>query len=167
MALTSKISPYDPQWPAMFETERDRLLPIFEAELVRIHHMGGTAVPGLSAKPEIDLLFEVWDHRNQKDRESSMRALGYIRGSDLAADHHFYRRDFAGIRTHKVHVCVTGHRQLQRMLRFRDLLRNDPTVRQQYQDRKLHLEATNREGIAEYLAKKAPFICMLMGSRPQ
>ncbi|MGF6174296.1 GrpB family protein [Ensifer sp. 4252] len=167
MALTSKISPYDPLWPAMFENEKARLLQIFKAELVGIHHVGSTAVPGLSAKPEIDLLVEVLDHRNQTGRDSSMRALGYVRGSNLSDGHHFYRRDIEGIRTHKVHICITGHWQIQRMLRFRDLLRNDPIVRQQYQDLKLHLEATNREGIAEYLAKKAPFIDMLIGSRPE
>lgn len=167
MGLTSKISPYDPRWPAMFQAEKHRLLRIFEAELVGIHHVGSTAVPALSAKPEIDVLVEVFDHRNQADRESAMHALGYVRGSDLSEGHHFYRRDIDGIRTHKVHICMTGHWQIQRMLRFRDLLRNDPIVRQQYQDLKLHLEVTNCEGIAEYLAKKAPFIDKLMGTRPQ
>jgi GrpB-like predicted nucleotidyltransferase (UPF0157 family) len=53
------------------------------------------------------------------------------------------------------------------MLRFRDLLRSDPAVRQQYQDLKLELEATNRDGIGEYLAKKAPYINALIGPPPE
>ncbi|MNF11857.1 dephospho-CoA kinase/protein folding accessory domain-containing protein [compost metagenome] len=68
-----------------------------------------------------------------------------------------------GVRTHKVHVCISGHPQIERMLRFRDLLRGDPALRQQYQDLKSQLEASNREGIGEYLAKKAPFIDAVMG----
>ena len=53
------------------------------------------------------------------------------------------------------------------MLRFRDLLRSDPIIRQEYQDLKLELEASNRDGIGEYLAKKALFIDALMRPRPE
>jgi GrpB-like predicted nucleotidyltransferase (UPF0157 family) len=166
MALTSKIAPYDSRWPARFFIEKERVAKSFGTELGDIHHVGSTAVPGLAAKPEIDLLVEVSEHRNQAARDASMRALGYVRGKDLSADHHFYRRDVDGVRTHKVHVCVSGHWQIERMLRFRDLLRDDPVVRQQYQDLKLQLEANNRQGIGEYLAQKAPFIDALMGPEP-
>jgi GrpB-like predicted nucleotidyltransferase (UPF0157 family) len=86
-----------------------------------------------------------------------------MRGSNLSEGHHFYRRDVDGVRTHKVHVCISGHPQIERMLRFRDLLRRDPVIRQQYQELKFQLEASNREGIGEYLAKKAPFIDALLG----
>lgn len=91
-----------------------------------------------------------------------MIRLGYVRGSDLSAEHQFYRRDVAGVRTHKVHVCVSGHWQIKRMLRFRDLLRDDEQLRRDYQQLKLHLEAINRNGIGEYLAAKAPFIDEVM-----
>ncbi|MBB1630569.1 GrpB family protein [Cupriavidus sp. UME77] len=166
MKLTSKISHYDSRWPALFLTEKERIAKGLGTELVGIYHVGSTAVPGLAAKPEIDLLVEVSAHRNEPARDSFMSALGYVRGSDLSAGHHFYRRDMDGVRTHKVHVCVSGHWQIERMLRFRDLLRSDPVVRQQYQDLKFELETSNRGGIAEYLAKKAPFIDALMGTRP-
>ncbi|WP_312808484.1 GrpB family protein [Agrobacterium cavarae] len=163
MALTSKIAPYDSRWRALFSAEKDRIAPSFGVELNGIHHVGSTAVPGLAAKPEIDLLVEVSEHRNETARDDSLRALGYVRGKDLSEGHHFYRRDADGVRTHKVHVCIEGHWQIERMLRFRDLLRNNPIVRQQYQDLKLRLEADNRDGIGEYLAQKAPFIDALMG----
>ncbi|MCY1527093.1 GrpB protein [compost metagenome] len=120
-------------------------------------------MPELAAKPEIDVLVVVAEHRNEPARNDFMRALGYVRGSDLSTGHHFYRRDVDGVRTHKVHVCISGHPQIERMLRFRDLLRGDPALRQQYQDLKSQLEASNREGIGEYLAKKAPFIDAVMG----
>jgi GrpB-like predicted nucleotidyltransferase (UPF0157 family) len=162
MTLTSKISPYDPQWPLLFTTEKRRIAEGFGAELIETHHVGSTAVPGLCAKPEIDILVVVSEHVNEAARGEFMHTLGYVRGTDLSTDHHFYRRDVDGVRTHKIHVCVAGHGQIARMLRFRDLLRESASIRQQYQDLKLRLEANNRGGIAEYLAYKAPYIDALM-----
>ena len=80
MALTSKITPYDNRWPALFSAEKDRVATSFSIELDKIHHVGSTAVPGLAAKPEIDLLVEVSEHLNEAARDGSMRALGYVRG---------------------------------------------------------------------------------------
>lgn len=167
MALTSKISDYDSRWPSMFLAEKRRIASSFGAEVAAIYHVGSTAVPGLSAKPEIDILVEVSEHRNETARDNSMRTLGYVRGKNLSEGHHFYRRDVDGVRTHKVHVCIVGHWQIERMLGFRNLLRDDPVRRQQYQGLKLQLEASNRDGIGEYLAKKAPFIDALMGPPPE
>jgi GrpB-like predicted nucleotidyltransferase (UPF0157 family)/ADP-ribose pyrophosphatase YjhB (NUDIX family) len=163
MALTSKISLYDSAWPGLFLSAKEQVAKAFGTELVAIHHVGSTAVPELAAKPEIDLLVEVAEHRNESSRDAVMRGLGYARGSDLSAGHHFYRRDVDGVRTHKAHVCITDHGQIDRMLRFRDLLRSDPVLRQRYQDLKLELEASNTDGIGEYLARKAPFISEVMG----
>ena len=162
MALTSEISPYNPQWPLLFTAENRRIVEGFGAELIGTHHIGSTAVPGLSGKPEIDILVVVSEHINEVARSEFMRTLGYVRGTDLSVGHHFYRRDVDGVRTYKIHVCVAGHGQIARMLRFRDLLREDSTIRKQYQDLKLRLEANNRGGIAEYLAHKAPYIDALM-----
>ncbi|NBF10070.1 GrpB family protein [Pseudomonas sp. Fl4BN1] len=167
MALTSKISLYDCQWPLGFLAEKDRIIKGFGGELVAIHHVGSTAVSGLAAKPEIDLLVVVSEHRGEAARNAFMSTLGYVRGSDLSVGHHFYRRDVDGVRTHKVHVCTGGHEQIGRMLRFRDLLRQDGDLRQQYQDLKLRLEASNRQGIGEYLAQKAPFIAAVLERHPQ
>ncbi|MCE4055504.1 GrpB family protein [Pseudomonas sp. Au-Pse12] len=165
MALTSKICAYDNHWPAAFSAEQGRIAQGFGAELVDIQHVGSTAVPGLAAKPEIDLLVVVVEHRDEAARNAFMATLGYVRGSNLSPGHHFYRRDVEGVRTHKVHVCLSGHEQVGRMLRFRDLLRQDSNIRQQYQALKLQLEASNRQGIGEYLAQKAPFIDALMSSQ--
>ncbi|QNH78590.1 GrpB family protein [Pseudomonas protegens] len=162
MALTSNICAYDKRWPAAFSAEQARIIQGFGAELMDIHHVGSTAVPGLAAKPEIDLLLVVVEHRDEAARNAFMATLGYVRGSNLSPGHHFYRRDVEGVRTHKVHVCSCGHGQIGRMLGFRDLLRQDSDLRQQYQDLKLGLEASNRGGIGEYLAQKAPFIDAVM-----
>lgn len=164
--LTSKISTYDSQWPQMFFAEKERIRGCFEDEIIEIHHVGSTAVPGLAAKPEIDLLIAVSGHENEPQRSACLYRLGYVRGKDLFAEHHFYRRDIDGVRTHKLHVCTDGHWQIERMLRFRDLLRADAALRQRYQTLKLELEASNSQGIGEYLARKRPFIDAILGPEP-
>ncbi|MGF6690584.1 GrpB-like predicted nucleotidyltransferase (UPF0157 family) [Metapseudomonas resinovorans] len=163
MALTSTITRYNENWPALFLAEQARIAEGFQAELLAIHHVGSTAVPGLAAKPEIDVLVVVSEHRDEPAKKTFMTTLGYVRGSNLSEGHHFYRRDVDEVRTHKVHVCINGHPQIARMLRFRELLRSDSVIRQQYQELKLQLEASNREGIGEYLAGKAPFIDEVVG----
>lgn len=164
MVLTSQIAEYDSRWPSMFIAERARLEGVFGSKAVDIHHVGSTAVPGLAAKPEIDLLVVVSDHGDEANVDQAMATLGYVRGKNLSDGHHFYRRDAGGVRTHKVHVCLTGHSQISRMLSFRDMLRQDADLRQRYQDLKLELESANEHGIKEYLAQKAPFIDAVVGS---
>lgn len=101
MPLASSISPYDETWPCMFSMEKSRVQEAFRAELIDIYHVGSTAGPGLSAKPEIDLLVEVSQHDGQTRVDEEMKSLGYERGKDLSPGHHFYRRDVGGVRTYK------------------------------------------------------------------
>ena len=158
MALTSKITTYSPAWPQRYEADKVRLDSAFGDELLAMHHVGSTAVPQLAAKPEIDVLIEVSEHRNEAARDAVLVTLGYVRGSDLSPGHHFYRRNVGEMRTHKIHICRRGHHSVIQMLTFRDLLRSDTSLRQRYQDLKIELEATNIGGMAEYLEEKGPFI---------
>ncbi|MDH1511688.1 GrpB family protein [Pseudomonas mosselii] len=158
MALTSKITTYNPEWPQRYEADKMLLVSAFGDELIAMHHVGSTAVPQLAAKPEIDVLIEVSEHCNAAARDEVLLSLGYVRGSDLSEGHHFYRRNIGEVRTHKVHICRCGHPSIIQMLTFRELLRNDTSLRQRYQDLKIELEATNTGGMAEYLEKKGPFI---------
>lgn len=151
----------------MFVAEEARLQSVFGPRAVQINHVGSTAVPGLAAKPEIDVLVVVLDHKDDALVDRGMASLGYVRGKNLSEGHHFYRRDIDGVRTHKVHVCLVGHAQISRMLHFRDMLRNDPDLRQRYEDLKVGLEASNTQGIHEYLTQKAPFIEAVMTAQPK
>ena len=164
MSLTSDITPYNPEWPKMFADEVIRIAPIFGESLIEIFHVGSTAVPGLSAKPEIDLLVVVTADEGLDSWAAAFRKLGYKRGSDLSHGHHFFRRNVNGIRTHKVHVCTQQHPQMARMLRFRDRLRSHPDVRTEYQSIKLKLERENTKGIGEHLEGKDPFIDRVLRS---
>lgn len=158
MSLTSPIEPYDPTWPQQYAAEVARLKPVFGSALVEIHHVGSTAVPELAAKGEIDVLAVVKSDGELEDWSRLLRALGYRRGGDLSSGHHFFKREVNGIRTHKLHICLEGHRQIGRMLKFRDHLRDDAADRWRYQQLKLSLERENTSGIQQYLTGKDPFI---------
>ncbi|MBA0219815.1 GrpB family protein [Pectobacterium brasiliense] len=164
MTLTSKISEHNNQWSEMFIAEKIRIEKVFGSKVINIHHVGSTAVAELSAKPEIDLLVVVSDYGDEISIDIGMISLGYVRGKNLSEGHHFYRRNINDIRTHKVHVCLNGHEQIFRMLCFRDILRKSADLRKEYQNLKLELESTNKLGIKEYLAKKAPFINRIVDS---
>ncbi|MBH5398855.1 GrpB family protein [Bradyrhizobium sp. CNPSo 4010] len=158
MPLTSPIMPYDPTWPQQYAAEEERLKPVFSSALIGMHHVGSTAVPELAAKAEIDVLAVVRSDSGLEDWSRLLATLGYRRGGDLSTGHHFFKRDVDGTRTHKLHVCLDGHPQIARMLKFRDHLRRHPGDRLRYQNLKLGLERENGSGIQQYLVAKDPFI---------
>lgn len=158
MPLTSVLTPYDNHWPLMYAEAAEWLRPLFGSALVDLHHIGSTAVVGLSAKPEIDILAIVTGVSGVNLWMTSLAARGFRRGGDLSVGHLFFKRDENGIRTHKLHICIDGHPTAIQMLRFRDHLRQCPMDRERYANLKLRLEAENAFGIGEYLEKKSPFI---------
>ncbi|MEP5759850.1 MAG: GrpB family protein [Litoreibacter sp.] len=158
MPLTSSIREYDETWPHLFEDEAARLRPILRDTEIDIHHVGSTAVMNLAAKPEIDILVVASDVRHLCRWQDSLLTIGYKRGGDLMKGHHFFKRDVGAVRTHKLHICIKGHSQVERMLRIRDRLRINAEDRKAYEALKLRLEQENKTGISEYLKGKAPFL---------
>ena len=158
MPLTSTITEYDSQWPQRFEREAARLRPIFGQFCMALHHIGSTAVEGLCAKPEIDVLCVVKDTTSFAVWVDGLAQAGYVRGGDLMEGHHFFKRDVRQARTHKLDLCQTGHPQIDRMLKIRDHLRTNAKDRKAFAALKRQLERENTSGIAEYLKGKAPFL---------
>ena len=164
MQLTSTITSYNPLWPYCFRREVSKVAPIFDASLVEIHHVGSTAIPGISAKPEIDILAVIKEPIDVEVWTNELARLGYRRGGDLSPGHLFYKRDVEGVRTHKIHVCTEGHPQIQAMLQFRNHLRDHADTRKRYEALKLKLQAENIHGISEYLEGKASFVAEVLSS---
>jgi GrpB-like predicted nucleotidyltransferase (UPF0157 family) len=162
MPLTSVLTPYNDRWPQMYAAAAEWLRPLFEGALVDLHHIGSTAVVGLLAKPEIDILAVVTDVNRIDAWLARLATRGFSRGSDLSAGHLFFRRDEGGVRTHKLHICTDGHPTAIQMLRFRDHLRRCPKDRDRYANLKLRLQAENTRGIGEYLEGKATFISSIL-----
>jgi GrpB-like predicted nucleotidyltransferase (UPF0157 family) len=147
----------------MYEEEARKLRRVFGAELVSIHHIGSTAVPGLQAKPVIDTLVVIKDILRIHDFDSRMIAVGYRpRGECLDAfgtpGRFYFSKDTDGIRTHQAHVMEKGHFDIKRKLDFRDYLRAHPDEAETYGTLKERLAAENTQGVAEYIEGKDGFV---------
>jgi len=161
-----RLVPYDPEWPRRFEEERARLRGCLPRELIRrIEHFGSTAVPGLVAKPVVDLLVEVTDLGETRRRIAPiLEARGYdyfwrpTRGDEGPPFYAwFIRRDGRGIRTHHVHMVEARFEHWDRLL-FRDYLIEFPRVARAYGELKVGLaRAVGGDRIA-YTEGKARFV---------
>jgi GrpB-like predicted nucleotidyltransferase (UPF0157 family) len=156
---------YDVQWPVQYGIEEDRLTRALPPGLVeRIAHIGSTAVPGMSAKPIIDIQVEVTslDHV-QRDVVPIMEDMGYefIWRPTIGEEAPFYawfiKRDPTGHRTHHVHMVQPDQASTDR-IRFRDLLRADPELAGKYETLKRELAKAHTGDRAAYTASKTPFI---------
>lgn len=146
-----RVVPYDAAWPGMFAAERNRLVAALGEVAVSIDHVGSTAVPGLAAKPWIDIQVAVRRMRPWDPYRDPLRALGYAH-HPAVEDHEFFDR-----RPYHVHVCAAGGDWARRHLAFRDLLRRDATARAAYQSEKLRL-AAELDDVHAYTEAKTPII---------
>lgn len=104
-----RIVDYDPRWPAMFEREALNLRDSLGGFAIRIDHVGSTAVPGLAAKPVIDINVSVRDLRQVDTYRVPLEDLGYLFGPHPESpDLHFFGKPAERPRTFHVHVCEAG-----------------------------------------------------------
>ena len=149
----------DPEWPARFEEER-RLLDqaVGQWAVGGIHHVGSTAVPGLEAKPIIDILVGVADLGSSRACFEPLAELDYLYAPYRAEEMHWFCKPDPRQRTHHLHLIPVGGTRFDDELAFRDLLRSDPATAAEYQalKRRLAVEFENdRDG---YTDAKAGFI---------
>lgn len=143
----------------MFEDER-RLLgrAIGEWAVGGIHHVGSTAVPGLDAKPIIDILVGVADLASSRACFEPLSELDYLYAPYLAAEMHWFCKPDPRRRTHHLHLVPVGSPRFDDELAFRELLRADPETAAEYVTLKRRLAdrfERDREG---YTEAKAGFI---------
>lgn len=129
----------DPGWPAEFESERALLAHVLQEWLVEgIHHIGSTSVPDLPAKPIIDMIAGV-RHLGQADpAEAALADTGYRRVPHRT-DAVLFVKAPGGVDTRHLHLTVPGSDLWRERLVFRDALRGDPALRQEYRDLKVEL----------------------------
>jgi GrpB-like predicted nucleotidyltransferase (UPF0157 family) len=162
------IVPYDPQWPELFRREKEHLLSCLPKELIRrIEHFGSTAVPGLAAKPIVDMLVEVTDLRATQARiVPVLEHQGYdyfwrpTHGDDGPPFYAwFIKRDAStGARTHHIHM-VEGHfaEHWDRLL-FRDYLIQHSELAREYEGLKQRLSSASRRDRVAYTQGKSAFL---------
>ena len=144
------VVPYSPAWPALFEQERAALQAAAGETATSVEHIGSTAVPGLSAKPTIDILLVTGSAGEFLTRLPWIQALGYDyrAGNTFVgnASHLFLRKVRDGRRTHHLHVLAAGSAEITEYRLFRDALRSDPGLARQYGAMSIPLLVVMRDG---------------------
>ena len=125
-----------------------------------IHHIGSTSIPGIFAKPTIDILLEASDNRALEIIADGMERLGYegLGEFGIARRRYFRKNNSSGIRTHQVHAFVRGDPHVTRHLAFRDYLIAHDNVAAAYSILKQRLAAQHPEDMDAYMDGKDPFI---------
>jgi|SRR5215471_8716774 len=156
------IIPYDPQWPDLFQEERARIASALDGVAILIDHHGSTAVPGLDAKPIIDIQVSVQDLRQFESYALPLETLGY-RHVAHADDSRcpFFHRPASWPHTHHVHVVEAGGLEERDTLAFRDYLRANRDAAAAYAALKKSLSPlldSNSDGREEYARRKTAFV---------
>ena len=128
--------------------------------MLAIHHIGSTSIPGIHAKPVIDMLAVVADLAAVDRRAADMQGLGYEAMGELgiAGRRYFRRDDAAGRRTHQVHAFQDRSPHVKRHLAFRDFMRAHPELANEYARLKRKLAAAHPNDIDAYMDGKDGFI---------
>lgn len=164
-----KFVPYDPAWPALFEAEAARLGAALGPRALRVEHIGSTSVPGLLAKPVIDIAVAVSSAGEAAACVAPLQTLGYeyrgMHGDDPARRYFVLDRD--GRRRVQIHMWILPAAGWERHLRFRDLLRARPDLADAYAREKLRAAGAVGWDKMAYSVAKGPFIeALLSGEEP-
>ncbi|MEX0754811.1 MAG: GrpB family protein [Actinomycetota bacterium] len=155
------LSPADPRWPAVFAEEGRHLRKALGTRALRIEHVGSTSVPGLAAKPIIDVLVAVEDSSVEPAYVPPLEAAGYvlrIREPDWY-EHRVLKGPAKGpALDSNVHVFSEGCEEIERMLRFRDRLRSDADDRELYEQAKRELAARRWTYVQDYADAKSAVV---------
>lgn len=157
------IVDHDPTWAASYEAERARLLAAAAGDFAELKHIGSTAVPGLAAKPMLDLLAGFASGRAIAELATRLEPLGYewrpraMGDVDVA----YFRRIVGDVRTHHLHVVPADLWATDARRVFRDLLRAHPDIASAYSALKRELAARHGEDRVSYTEAKTEFMRIL------
>jgi GrpB-like predicted nucleotidyltransferase (UPF0157 family) len=150
---------YDPGWPEEAARELRRVGEALGGLAVRLDHVGSTSVPGLAAKPIVDLQVSVTALEPQAAYVEPLEAIGYLFVPFATApEYHFFGMPPERPRTHHLHVCLAGSFEERRHLAVRDFLRADPAEAARYESVKRESARLHPEDRVAYMAGKESFI---------
>ncbi len=158
---TVQIVDYDPRWPAMFEDEKSRIMDAVGEWLVDVQHVGSTSVPGLAAKPIIDMMPTLRDLGDARHCIAPLEALGYEyvpQFETILPERRYFRRGEVQIYSHHVHMVQADTAFWRRHIEFRDYLREHPEAAREYAALKRELAERYRTDRVAYTDAKTEFI---------
>jgi GrpB-like predicted nucleotidyltransferase (UPF0157 family) len=160
-AATIHLVEYDPQWPLLYEREARRIRTALGDRALQIEHTGSTSVPGLAAKPLVDIVLVVADSSHEDEYVPRLQAVGYrltIREPDW-----YEHRLFKGPDTNvNVHTFSAGCPEIERMLAFRDWLRTHDDDRDLYERAKRELAAREWKYVQNYADAKSAVVAEIL-----
>ncbi len=157
-----RIVDYDPEWPVSAAAELLRIKERLGPVAARLEHVGSTAVPGLAAKPILDLQLSVPDIEQRDSYVEPLTALGYLFAPDPASpDFHFFGKPRERPRSHHLHVCEAGSEHESRHLAVRDFLRAHRDEVASYAALKREVVARAPEDRLAYIDGKNAYVAAL------
>ncbi|WP_246506879.1 GrpB family protein [Actinocrinis puniceicyclus] len=162
-----EVREYGIDWPRRFDVERVELERLLAPWLSGgVHHIGSTAVPGLSAKPIIDMMAGVRDLTQARAAVPLLEEHGYRHAPHRATALWFHKPESDQLRerTHHLHLTEPGSDLWRERLTFRDALRADPALRDEYQRLKLRLADAHGEDVKAYTADKRAFVSRVLAA---
>ena len=154
---------YDPAWPAMFEQLHARIWPAISDVATSLEHVGSTAVPGLAAKPVIDMTIVVPTAEAMATVIARLATIGYRHCGDLGIPgREMFARPADASVAHHLYACVADNPALRNHLTLRDHLRRDPSAAQAYGVLKRQLAARFPRDIDAYIEGKTDFILAIL-----
>jgi GrpB-like predicted nucleotidyltransferase (UPF0157 family) len=157
-----EIVDYDARWPEMFERLRSRIWTALEDVALSVEHVGSTSVPGLSAKPIIDISIVVPERPDVQTAISRLATLGYVHKGDLGIKG---RQAFAnpdGLSAHNLYLCPRDSAALANHLAIRNYLRSHPEAAREYGELKRHLAERFPHDIDGYVDGKTTMLLTIL-----
>lgn len=152
-----RLVEYDPEWPEKFRREADRIRAVLGDRVLQLEHVGSTAVPGLPAKPIVDMLLGLADSADEPAYLPAMESAGYV--LRIREPEWYEHRLFKGPDTNiNLHVFSSGCPEIGRMLAFRDWLRSNAPDRELYARTKLELTQENWKYVQNYADAKTAVV---------
>lgn len=149
---------YDEEWPRWFETLRARIWPVVSDVAMRIEHVGSTSVPGLAAKPTIDITVVVGERRDVPPTIERLATLGYHHRGNFGIEDREAFDHRTALPQHNLYVCPEGTIGVVNQLAVRDYLRAHPDDARQYGNLKKRLALEFATDIDSYVSGKTDFI---------
>jgi GrpB-like predicted nucleotidyltransferase (UPF0157 family) len=154
---------YNSNWPVGYQLEKQRLLDAIGSDAIDIEHVGSTSVPGLAAKPIIDIAVSLRHFPPRVEAIDALEKCGYVyQGESGVPGRHFFYKGMP--RTHHLHLVEPNGEVWQRHLLFRDFLRTHPESARQYENLKRQLAVQYRCDRDAYNHAKTPLIAELMAA---
>ncbi|WP_138825964.1 GrpB family protein [Bacillus altitudinis] len=151
------LVPWSMEWKNEYEKEKRQIIADIGPYTINVHHIGSTAVKGLSAKPIIDIAIEIEHFFDGEKCVKALEALGYsYKGTDVLPERHYFNKGEP--RTHQIHMYQRHNKYLLEQLNFRDYLRNNEQARSEYQQLKLKLSRLHGNDKHKYTHEKTAFI---------